>query len=83
MNTFCEQLTIKHNHHLCARLLFQMGLGKTLQALAVAYYYRQKWPLLIVVPPSVKYPWVDELEKWFPDIEPQDINMIKDGVDIR
>lgn len=60
----------------------QMGLGKTLQALSVAYYYRHKWPILIVVPASLKYPWVEEVERWFPEIEPGAINMIQNGGDI-
>ena len=34
-----------------------MGLGKTLQALAVCAYYRDSWPLLIVVPSSVRFSW--------------------------
>ncbi|KAH0621362.1 hypothetical protein JD844_022546 [Phrynosoma platyrhinos] len=31
-----------------------MGLGKTIQAIAVSYYYRNEWPLLIVVPSSLR-----------------------------
>ena len=34
-----------------------MGLGKTIQAIAVAVYYREKWPLLIVVPSSLRMTW--------------------------
>lgn len=40
------------------------GLGKTIQALALACAYRDCWPLLIVVPSSMRWPWVDEWEKW-------------------
>lgn len=32
----------------------EMGLGKTLQALGIAHYFRESWPLLIVAPASVK-----------------------------
>ncbi|XP_076382989.1 SWI/SNF-related matrix-associated actin-dependent regulator of chromatin subfamily A-like protein 1 isoform X3 [Megalopta genalis] len=32
-----------------------MGLGKTIQALGIAHYFRTDWPLLIVVPSSVRY----------------------------
>lgn len=32
-----------------------MGLGKTIQALAIADYYRNEWPLLIVCPSSMRY----------------------------
>ena len=34
-----------------------MGLGKTIQALCIAGYYRREWPLLIVVPSSVRFAW--------------------------
>lgn len=53
-----------------------MGLGKTLQALAVAYYYRHEWPLLIVVPSSLRYPWIEEIEKWIPEICPTKIKLV-------
>nr|XP_045004567.1 DNA annealing helicase and endonuclease ZRANB3 isoform X2 [Jaculus jaculus] len=60
----------------------EMGLGKTIQAIAVAYFYREEWPLLIVVPSSLRYPWTEEIEKWIPEIEPEDINVIQSKTDI-
>lgn len=60
-----------------------MGLGKTLQALSIAYYYKERWPLLIIVPASLRYPWIEEIEKWFPDVDPQKINLIMNGADVR
>lgn len=59
----------------------QMGLGKTIQAISVAYIYRQEWPLLIVVPSSLKYPWIEELEKWIPSLDPRDINLVESKTD--
>jgi len=59
-----------------------MGLGKTLQALSLSYYYRSEWPVLIIVPSSLRYSWVDEIEKWFPDITPHEINLIETSGDI-
>ncbi|XP_056615680.1 DNA annealing helicase and endonuclease ZRANB3 isoform X1 [Triplophysa dalaica] len=59
----------------------EMGLGKTIQAISVAYIYRQEWPLLIVVPSSLKYPWIEELEKWIPDLDPRDINLVESKTD--
>lgn len=59
-----------------------MGLGKTIQAIAAAYVYKNEWPLLIVVPSSLRYPWVDELEKWIPDLCPEDIIIIQNKTDI-
>ncbi|KAK6483014.1 DNA annealing helicase and endonuclease ZRANB3 [Huso huso] len=60
----------------------EMGLGKTIQAISVAYFYKQEWPLLIVVPSSLKYPWIEEMEKWIPELNPDDINLIDNKVDI-
>ena len=35
-----------------------MGLGKTIQALGIAHYYKEDWPLLIVSPSSVRYAYI-------------------------
>ncbi|XP_060077522.1 DNA annealing helicase and endonuclease ZRANB3-like [Ylistrum balloti] len=59
----------------------EMGLGKTLQAISVAYYYRKEWPLLIIVPSSLKFVWIEEIEKWLPDVKPKDIYLIQTGND--
>ncbi|XP_019643922.1 PREDICTED: DNA annealing helicase and endonuclease ZRANB3-like [Branchiostoma belcheri] len=61
----------------------EMGLGKTLQAIAVAYHYRQEWPVLVVVPSSLRYQWVEELERWVPDLEPTHIHVVSSRDDIR
>ncbi|XP_056226772.1 DNA annealing helicase and endonuclease ZRANB3 [Seriola aureovittata] len=55
----------------------EMGLGKTVQAIAVAYAFRQEWPLLVVVPSSLKYPWIEELERWIPELQPGDVNLVE------
>lgn len=34
-----------------------MGLGKTVQAICIAAFYRKEWPLLVVVPSSVRFTW--------------------------
>ncbi|XP_047144508.1 DNA annealing helicase and endonuclease ZRANB3 isoform X2 [Hydra vulgaris] len=59
-----------------------MGLGKTLQAIAIAYYFYEKWPLLIIAPSSLRYNWVNELEDWLPFLLPGDINMIRSFADL-
>uniref|UniRef100_A0A6Q2XWK7 Zinc finger, RAN-binding domain containing 3 n=1 Tax=Esox lucius TaxID=8010 RepID=A0A6Q2XWK7_ESOLU len=56
---------------------YVMGLGKTIQAISVAYAYRQEWPLLVVVPSSLKYPWIEEMERWIPELNPGDINLVE------
>ncbi|XP_012215897.1 SWI/SNF-related matrix-associated actin-dependent regulator of chromatin subfamily A-like protein 1 [Linepithema humile] len=45
-----------------------MGLGKTLQALGIAHYFRESWPLLIVTPSSVKCHWSEAIYKFLPSI---------------
>lgn len=52
-----------------------MGLGKTLQALALAAHYRA-WPILVVVPASMRLVWAGECERWLPFLGPHDIHVI-------
>lgn len=54
----------------------EMGVGKTVQAISIAACYRDKWPLLVVVPASLRAIWADEFEKWLPDLNPKDIHLI-------
>lgn len=42
----------------------EMGLGKSIQALAIASYYKEEWPLLIVTPSSLRLTWYEEIRKW-------------------
>ncbi|XP_066543672.1 DNA annealing helicase and endonuclease ZRANB3 isoform X2 [Amia ocellicauda] len=60
----------------------EMGLGKTIQAISVACFYKDEWPLLIVVPSSLKYPWIEEMEKWIPELNPNDISLVENKTDI-
>ncbi|CAD2219928.1 hypothetical protein AGDE_13483 [Angomonas deanei] len=41
-----------------------MGLGKTVQAICVAHYYRQEWPVLVVCPMSLTENWVKEFNRF-------------------
>ena len=54
----------------------EMGVGKTVQAIALAACYRDKWPLLVVLPASLRLVWAEELEKWLPDVPPSKIYII-------
>jgi SWI/SNF-related matrix-associated actin-dependent regulator of chromatin subfamily A-like protein 1 len=45
----------------------EMGLGKTVQSLAWIQLHRDKIPVIIVVPASVKINWKREIEAWLPD----------------
>ncbi|XP_032683947.1 SWI/SNF-related matrix-associated actin-dependent regulator of chromatin subfamily A-like protein 1 [Odontomachus brunneus] len=51
-----------------------MGLGKTIQALGIAYYYKASWPLLIVVPSSVRFQWSEAIYEFLPSIPAQYIH---------
>ena len=41
-----------------------MGVGKTIQAISLAYLYRDSWPVLIICPGSMKYLWKGEIQTW-------------------
>ncbi|XP_076232047.1 SWI/SNF-related matrix-associated actin-dependent regulator of chromatin subfamily A-like protein 1 [Calliopsis andreniformis] len=45
-----------------------MGLGKTIQALGIAHYFRKDWPLLIIVPSSVRYQWAEAIFTFLPSV---------------
>ena len=60
----------------------EMGIGKTLQAIAIAWYFRNDWPLLIVVPSFLKQIWRLEILKWlYPDVTEKDIQIIETAKD--
>ncbi|XP_065896709.1 SWI/SNF-related matrix-associated actin-dependent regulator of chromatin subfamily A-like protein 1 isoform X2 [Dysidea avara] len=53
-----------------------MGLGKTLQAICIAAYYREVWPLLILCPSSVRQMWGEAFEYWLPSLKEEEINVL-------
>lgn len=58
-----------------------MGLGKTIQAIAIAKVYEHDWPLLVISPSSLRLVWRDELMKWLPDLKERDISVVITGKD--
>jgi SWI/SNF-related matrix-associated actin-dependent regulator of chromatin subfamily A-like protein 1 len=56
-----------------------MGVGKTIQALAVSYLFKSDWPLLVICPASLKFTWRDEVVKWIPSLEEGDVQIIEYG----
>ncbi|TNV86830.1 hypothetical protein FGO68_gene8511 [Halteria grandinella] len=63
----------------------EMGVGKTIQAIAVSCVYAEDWPLLIVCPSSLRFTWQDELQKWlspwYIEDPATDICLIRNGKD--
>ncbi|KAL4428086.1 hypothetical protein ABPG75_002175 [Micractinium tetrahymenae] len=55
----------------------EMGVGKTVQAIALASCYQDEWPLLVIVPASLRLVWAEELEKWLPHLRPSCIHVIE------
>uniref|UniRef100_A0A8C6Q7X5 SWI/SNF-related matrix-associated actin-dependent regulator of chromatin subfamily A-like protein 1 n=1 Tax=Nothobranchius furzeri TaxID=105023 RepID=A0A8C6Q7X5_NOTFU len=53
-----------------------MGLGKTLQAICIAAYYRNEWPILVVAPSSVRFTWAEAFRRWLPSLSPDSINVV-------
>ncbi|KAM4730927.1 SWI/SNF-related matrix-associated actin-dependent regulator of chromatin subfamily A-like protein 1 [Anableps anableps] len=53
-----------------------MGLGKTVQAICIAAYYRNEWPLLVVTPSSVRFTWAEAFRRWLPSLSPDSINVV-------
>lgn len=58
-----------------------MGLGKTIQAICIAAFYRKEWPLLVVVPSSVRFTWEQAFLQWLPSLKPEHINVVVTGKD--
>jgi SWI/SNF-related matrix-associated actin-dependent regulator 1 of chromatin subfamily A len=57
-----------------------MGLGKSIQAISIASYYRSEWPLLIVTPASMVATWEEQLRKWLcASIDPEEICVTYDS----
>ena len=45
-----------------------MGVGKTMQALAYLALHPENHPVLVVAPANVKYNWLKECETWLPNL---------------
>lgn len=76
-----EGLAFGWRHHGRVIIGDDMGLGKTIQAIAVAQCYRAEWPLLVVVPASMKLTWADELGQWLGLDVSEDICVVRSARD--
>ena len=59
----------------------EMGVGKTIQAIAISYLYRRDWPILIITPSSLRFTWRDELMNWLQFIKEEDIQIFTSSQD--
>jgi SNF2 family DNA or RNA helicase len=56
----------------------EMGVGKTIQALALAAVYRHNWPCVIMCPASLKFNWKDEALMWLKGlVTPSEVVIMK------
>lgn len=59
----------------------EMGLGKTYQALALADFYKNDWPLLICTAALMREQWASKIRELLPKIHPQKIFCMTSGSD--
>ena len=60
----------------------EMGCGKTIQALAAMAAFAT-WPVIIITPASLRLVWVEEMERWLPQIlRPSEIHVIFESNDM-
>lgn len=55
-------------HRLGGILADDMGLGKTLETIAFMDSWELQKPILVVCPKSLIYNWLDEVQKWAPNL---------------
>lgn len=58
-----------------------MGLGKTIQGIAIAAYYREEWPVLVVTPSSVRFTWKEAFLRWMPSLNQDQVTVLVTGSD--
>jgi len=46
-------------------------------AVRVSLLPQAEWPLLIIVPASLRLVWAEEIERWLPHIRPGDVTVIE------
>lgn len=59
----------------------EMGLGKTYQAIAVADFYQQDWPLLVCTTASTRDSWAHKIRQLLPHIPVHSIAALNGGQD--
>ena len=59
----------------------EMGVGKTIQALAAMCVYKDDWPVVIICPSALRYNWHEEILKWIPEyvIQSHEVHLVTYG----
>jgi SNF2 family DNA or RNA helicase len=47
------------------------------QAATVCSVLQDEWPLLVIVPASLRLVWAEEIERWLPHVRPGDVTVIE------
>lgn len=58
-----------------------MGLGKTHQAIAIADYYKEDWPLLIITTASTRGMWGEKIIELLPDVPLTSVKILETSKD--
>lgn len=72
-----EGVAFALNHHGRALIGDEMGVGKTVQGIAIASAYQDEWPVFVMCPASVKLNWRDEFRRWMPFLENKDFYILE------
>lgn len=64
-----------------AMIADEMGLGKTYQAIAVADFYKEDWPLLICTTASTRDVWAAKIRQLLPSVPVHNIVTLQSGQD--
>jgi superfamily II DNA or RNA helicase len=72
-----EGVAFALNHHGRALIGDEMGVGKTVQGIAIAAAYQEEWPVFVLCPASVKLNWRDEFKRWMPFLENKDFYILE------
>lgn len=59
----------------------EMGVGKTIQALAIASCYLSDGPMLVICPASMRLTWAREAERWLPELRPANLVVVNGSAD--
>lgn len=80
-----ESLAFGIRHHGRLLLADEMGVGKTIQSLAIISVYRHEWPFLVICPSSLRLNWQMEALNWLGDyLKKSDVQVYaKGGTPIR